>query len=53
MNSKRYNYSCATCEGPVVKTPTGDGERKGVKHGLHGWECNNCGRGAKVSRTLK
>jgi DNA-directed RNA polymerase subunit RPC12/RpoP len=54
MNSTRYNYSCAACQGSVTKTPTGKSKgEKGTIHGLHGWECNNCGRGAKVSRALK
>jgi DNA-directed RNA polymerase subunit RPC12/RpoP len=51
--SKRYEYSCAGCSSPVTKTPTGDGEKKGVKHGLHGWSCDSCGSGVKVSRKLK
>ena len=51
--STRYEYSCASCESPVEKSPTGQSEGKGAGHGLHGWKCNNCGDGVKVSRTLK
>jgi len=46
MKSKRYNYECATCEGPVEKTPCGEGT------GLHGWSCTTCGRGVKVKRRI-
>ena len=52
--SERYSYSCAKCGGAVTKTPTGkSGEGKGVTPGLHGWSCDNCGSGVKVSRELR
>jgi DNA-directed RNA polymerase subunit RPC12/RpoP len=53
MNSTRYNYSCAACQGSVTKPKTEGPNGSNKFHGLHGWECNNCGRGAKVSRALK
>ena len=52
--STRYEYSCASCESPVEKSPTGQSEGKGGGHGLHGWQCMGaCGRGVKVTRRLK
>lgn len=56
MKSERYDYACSKCEGAVTKAPTGQSENakgKGGGHGLHGWSCENCGAGVKVSRTLK
>lgn len=48
----RYEYSCAKCDGPVTKTKTGTVEGKKYV-GLHGWHCESCGDGVKVSRKLK
>ena len=51
--SKRYIYACADCDGKVTKPPTAmspDGES--FVHGLHGWECANCGPGIKVTRKI-
>lgn len=54
IQSKRYTYACVGCEGAVTKPPTAMSEDgKSVVHGLHGWKCNNCGDGVKVSRKMK
>lgn len=53
MRSDRFTYRCAACAGPVSKTKVGTSGKAGSYSGLHGWECTNCGRGIKVSRTLK
>ena len=60
-------YECASCGGSVSKNPLvkppketkvgKDGKEKQGKAkyeqvGLHGWSCNNCGRGVKVKVTL-
>jgi DNA-directed RNA polymerase subunit RPC12/RpoP len=46
MPNVRYEYSCAKCGGKVTKPPLG------VESGLHGWQCDECGRGIKVKRKL-
>lgn len=52
----RYEYKCAGCSGQVSKTPCHtqkeDGKFKDYA-GLHGWACQKCGSGVKVSRTIR
>lgn len=51
--SKRYNYSCFTCQGSVKKEECGKKGERGSYHGLHGWSCSNCGDGVKVARQIR
>jgi DNA-directed RNA polymerase subunit RPC12/RpoP len=65
--SARYIYVCAGCQGPVSKTPCvkppeevkvgkrGEDKKSKKKYdyaGLHGWKCNNCGAGVKITRRM-
>ena len=56
MTSHRYRYNCMKCGGKVSKPPVAVQRDKegqlGVKHGLHGWRCDECGGPAKVKRIL-
>jgi hypothetical protein len=50
--SKRYEYSCSQCGGPVSKPEVSTDKEGKMVHGLHGWKCSIHGA-VSVKRSMR